>query len=70
MYWYTEWPILPNISKKWLILFRPVACSNLLRVSNQTGNDVEISIFQPTMSSQRMVVGHILTGILCKGFIL
>ena len=54
--------------KKGFILFHPLACGDLLWKSNQTGdNYVEVGISQPTMSSQRMVVGNILAGTL-QGF--
>lgn len=42
--------------------FDTKACGNLLWKTNQTGDNIEVGIFQPTMSSQRFVVGNILTG--------
>ena len=61
-------PVYQILKRKGFILFHPLACGNLLWKSNQTGdNYVEVGIFQPTMSSQRMVVGNIFTGTL-QGF--
>ena len=56
--------LLSGPVEKWFILFHPVACSKLLRKAHRTADNVEVVIFQPTMSSQRMVVGNILTGTL------
>ena len=64
LYWMAQFT---KFWKKGLILFHPVACGNLLWKTNQTGHNFEVGIFQPTMSSQRFVVGNILTGTL-QGF--